>query len=39
MNDSIAQALETVASRAQYLIQTGWDESAVRKQLPKAFEL
>lgn len=36
--DSVAQALETLASRAHNRIQTGWDEVAVRKQWPNAFE-
>lgn len=36
--DSVAQALETLASRAHNRIQTGWDETAVRRQWPKAFE-
>ena len=35
--DSVAQALEILASRAFNRIQTGWDENAVRKQWPGAF--
>ena len=36
--DSVAKALETLASRAHNRIQTGWDEAAVRKQWPAAFQ-
>jgi hypothetical protein len=35
--DEVARAMETLASRAHNRIQTGWDESAVRKQWPNAF--
>ena len=35
--DEVARALETLASRANNRIQTGWDENAVRKQWPQAF--
>lgn len=35
--DEVARALETLASRANNRLQTGWNESAVRKQWPQAF--
>ena len=31
-------ALETLASRAHNRLQTGWDETAVRRQWPEAFD-
>lgn len=34
---SVAQAWETLASGAHSRVQTGWDETAVCKQWPKAF--
>jgi hypothetical protein len=33
----VARALETLANRAHNRIQTGWNETAVRKQWPEAF--
>lgn len=33
----VARALEVLASRAHNRIQTGWDEDAVRRQWPAAF--
>jgi hypothetical protein len=36
--DEVARALEVLASRAHNRIQTGWDENAVRRQWPSAFE-
>lgn len=35
--DEVARAMEILASRAHNRIKTGWDETAVRKQWPKAF--
>ena len=34
----VVNALEILASRAHNRIQTGWDENAVRKQWPHAYE-
>ena len=34
----VVRAMETLASRAHNRIQTGWDENAVRKQWPQAFD-
>jgi len=34
----VVRALETLASRAHNRLQTGWDEHAVRRQWPYAFE-
>ena len=34
----VVHALEMLASRAHNRIQTGWDENAVRKQWPQAYE-
>lgn len=34
----VVDALETLANRAHNRIQTGWDESAVRKQWPAIQE-
>ena len=33
----VARALETLASRAHNRLQTGWEETAVRRQWPQAF--
>ncbi len=35
----VVHALEILASRAHNRIQTGWDEHAVRKQWPHAYEV
>lgn len=34
----VARALEVLASRAHNRIQTGWDEHAIRRQWPEAFD-
>lgn len=34
----VVRALETLASRAHNRLQTGWDETAVMKQWPHAYE-
>lgn len=34
----IVRALETLASRAHNRLQSGWDELAVRRQWPYAYE-
>ncbi|HZC52497.1 MAG TPA: hypothetical protein VE441_08380 [Mycobacterium sp.] len=34
----VVHALEILASRAHNRIQAGWDENAVRKQWPDAYE-
>jgi hypothetical protein len=34
----VVLALETLASRAHNRLQTGWDEAAVRRQWPYAYE-
>lgn len=36
--DMVVRALETLASRAHNRLQTGWDEMAVRRQWPTAFQ-
>ena len=36
--DMVIRALETLASRAHNRLQTGWDELAVRRQWPAAFQ-
>jgi hypothetical protein len=37
--DMVVHALETLASRAHNRLQTGWDELAVRRQWPAAFQV
>ena len=34
----VVRALEVLANRAHNRIQTGWDEAAVRRQWPTAFD-
>jgi hypothetical protein len=34
----VVRALETLASRAHNRLQTGWDETAVRRQWPHAYQ-
>ena len=36
--DMVVRALETLASRAHNRLQSGWDEGAVRRQWPDAFD-
>jgi len=36
--DMVVRAMETLANRAHYRLQTGWDEMAVRRQWPAAFQ-
>jgi hypothetical protein len=38
MPRQVANALETLASRAHNRLQTGWDEAAVRRQWPDTQE-
>ncbi|HST48103.1 hypothetical protein [Jatrophihabitans sp.] len=33
----VVRALETLANRAHNRLQTGWDETAVRRQWPDAY--
>ncbi len=34
----VVRALETLASRAHNRLQTGWDETAVQRQWPHAYQ-